>query len=71
MKDLQVRYKIARETVPFLGTIELILGTYIGYQFGAQATLRAWLFVAILALISYSSTRLWIWMLEKMTERNS
>ena len=63
----RVRYRIARELVAIIGLIELILGTYIGYQFGAQATSRAWLFVVALAVIAYISTRLWIWVMEQMT----
>jgi len=60
-------YQIARELVALLGIVELILATYIGYQFGSQQTSRAWLFTGILALIAYSSTRLWIWCLEHLT----
>ena len=60
-------YQIAREAVALTGVVELVLGTYIGFQFGAQETSRAWLFTGILAAIAYASTRLWIWVLEKMT----
>jgi len=66
MANLPV-YQIARELVALLGVVELILATYIGYQFGSQQTYKAWLFTGILAVIAYSSTRLWIWCLEKMT----
>ncbi len=61
-------YQIAKESVALLGVIELILATYIGYQFGSQQTSKAWLFTGILALIAYASTRLWIWVLERMTK---
>jgi len=61
------RYRIARELVALLGVVELILATFIGYRFGEGATSQAWLCTAILAVIAYTSTRLWIWCLEKMT----
>ena len=61
-------YRIAREAVALLGVVELVLATYIGFQFGVHETYRAWLFTGILAVIAYISTRLWIWVLEKMTD---
>jgi len=65
--NLPVRYRIAREIVAVVGTVELILGVYIGYLFGSQETFQAWLFVCILGMITYGSTRLWIWCLEILT----
>ena len=66
LKSLPV-YQIARELVALCGIVELILATYIGYQFGEGATSQAWVLTGILALMAYSSTRLWIWVLERMT----
>lgn len=60
-------YKIARELVALLGIIELILATLIGYRFGEGESCQAWVLTGILALIAYTSTRLWIWVLERMT----
>lgn len=61
-------YKLAKELVALLGVVELILATYIGYQFGSQQTFKAWLFTLVLAVVAYTSTRVWIWVLEKMTK---
>lgn len=69
MKNPQVKLRIAKEVVALSGVVELILGTYCGYQFGARATFRAWVFVGILAVICYLSTKLWIWCLGQMTKR--
>lgn len=62
----RLKYRIIREIIGLIGIVELVLGVYCGYQFGEQETLRAWLFVGILAVIGYTSTRLWIWVLEQM-----
>lgn len=69
MKNLPLKYKIAKELVALMGIIELVFGTYIGYQFGEGDSPRAWVCVGLLALVSWSSTRLWIWVLEKMNDR--
>jgi len=69
MKSLPV-YQIAREAVALLGIVELILATYIGYRFGEGATYQAWLFTGLLAVIAYTSTRLWIWVLEAMNGKH-
>ncbi len=71
MKNPPLKYRIAKEAVALSGVAELVLGVYVGFQFGVQDTLRAWLFVGILSLISYISTRLWLWVLECMNGRNS
>ena len=70
MKNLPV-YQIAREVVALLGIVELILATIIGFRFGEGEYCQAWILTGILALIAYSSTRLWIWVLEKMTKKES
>jgi len=62
-----LRYKLAKELVPLSGVVELVLGTYVGFQFGAEEYFRACLLTGILAIIAYSSTRLWVWLMEKMT----
>ena len=66
---MNLRYKICKELVAVIGTVELVLGVYVGFLFGSQATLQAWLFVCLLGIIAYSSTRLWIWVLETMFRR--
>ena len=70
MENLPV-YQIAREVVALLGIVELILATIIGFRFGEGEYCQAWILTGILALIAYSSTRLWIWVLEKMTKKES
>lgn len=52
--------KIAKEFVAISGTIEIILSTYIGFLFGSGETLKACVFTAILATLTYFSTRIWI-----------
>ena len=64
-------YKIIRELVALLGIVELILATIIGFRFGEGEYCQAWILTGILALIAYSSTRLWIWVLEKMVNGKS
>ena len=70
MENLPV-YQIAREVVALLGIVELILATIIGFRFGEGEYCQAWILTGALALIAYSSTRLWIWVLEKMTKKES
>jgi hypothetical protein len=53
--------RIAKEFVALSSIVELVLATYIGFQFGVGQQLRGWLFTVILAVISYVSTRAWIW----------
>ncbi len=67
--SLRARLKIAKEIVSLSGVIELIMGTYIGVLFGISESLRAWLFVGVLAVIAYLSTKLWIWCLSEMVEK--
>jgi hypothetical protein len=67
--NLRVRLKIAKELVAISGVVELILGTIVGYKFGSQETSEAWLYTAILAVIAYTSTKLWIWCVSIMTDR--
>lgn len=59
-------YRIAKEAVALLGIVELILATIIGFRFGEGSYCQAWLLTGVLALIAYSSTRLWIWVMERM-----
>ena len=67
--NLQVRLKIAKELVAISGVVELILGTLVGYKFGSQEISEAWLYTVILAVIAYTSTKLWIWCVAVMTAR--
>jgi len=69
MKSPRLLYKIAKEAVALMGIMELVLATYAGFLFGAGEYCRGWLFTGILALIGYSSTKLWIWVMGNLNEK--
>jgi len=66
----QVKYKIAKELVMASGIAELILGVYIGVKFGESEIFCALRWLAVLAVLSYLSSRLWIWCLEFLTGKD-
>jgi hypothetical protein len=69
MRNLPQKTTIAKEFVAISAIIELVLATFVGYQFGAGQLLKAWLFTAILACMSYASTRAWIYYFDEKTKR--
>lgn len=68
-RNPRLLYQIAKETVALAGILELVLATYAGFLFGAGELSRGWLFTAILALIGYGSTKLWIWVMGNLNEK--
>ena len=53
--------RVIREFVAISGVAELVLATFVGFQFGAGESVRAWVFTGILAALAYTSTRAWIY----------
>jgi hypothetical protein len=64
-----LRMKIAKEFVALSGTIEIVLGTFIGYRFGVGDT-KAWLYTLLLGVLTYVSTRIWIWYFDFRTKHS-
>ena len=64
------RYKLAKEWVMLSGIAELILGVYIGFKFGEGNMTSALFWLVILAVLSYVSSRIWIWCLEVMVGKD-
>jgi hypothetical protein len=56
-----VLLRAAKEFVALSAIAELVMATYIGFLFGVGQPLKAWLLTALLAILSYASTRAWIW----------